>query len=152
MPIESPYMTCLPCYLIAVLFLPYLSSFPWYSLSKCAWLDLDLKNIRWNVSMSIESPCITWYFMPIVIYSILSPFPWYSLSKYALLWPWPLEWVMVKSKYASRKPKHDFPFTVKSHLCHICHLLRDNHIWTFQILPTSILYLEVEIEGQGHEK
>ena len=65
-------------------------------------LDHDLHN--WSRSythMSIENPYMTCYLMAIIISPYLSSLPRYSLCKCA--WPWPLEFFMVKCKYAKRK-------------------------------------------------
>ena len=65
---KSPYMTC---YFMAIAILPYVSSFPRYSLSKCAWhwhrpLDWALS----NVYILVESPCMTFHSLSIVTCTI----------------------------------------------------------------------------------
>ena len=45
------------------------------------------------------------------------------------------------------RPKYDFSVIADSSLFHISHRLWDNHIRTFEILPTSIFNLEIEVQG-----
>ena len=90
--------------------------------------------------------------MTIVIFTLyVTIYKKESLIKCA--WPWPLslDWATVKWKYAIRKPICNFPMIVNSNLHHICHRLRNNRIWTFEVLPTLISDLEID-DFKGHEK
>ena len=80
----------------------------------------------------------------------MSPFRRYWLSNCA--WPWhsPLEWSKVKCKYDIRKSIYKFLFIIDSNLYHICRRLRNNRIWIFEIFPTSIFDLEIQVQGHEH--
>ena len=49
----------------------------------------------------------------------------YSLSNYAWFWPWLLEWVNVKLKYANRKIIHDYAFDGNSSVCPTFHIFQE---------------------------
>ena len=78
-------------------------------------LDIDLwMKSRSNTLRSIESQYMTCYLMAIIIFTLsVNISKTFIVQIYMTLkytWPWTLEWVKVKCKYAKRLPIHDLLF------------------------------------------
>ena len=120
MPIEIPYMTW---YLMALVILPYLSSFPKFSLLKCTltwpWL-LELINVRRTY---VNRKAILHFLFDgnSNCYHIYHHFQDIHSLKCAWPWSWLLKWVKVTCKYVNRKARNDLLFDGDSIFYHICH-------------------------------
>ena len=71
-------------------------------------LHRDLLNeSRLNANIVIYRPCATSYFVSIVLLTL--SFIVYEIFtvETCIVWPWPIEWIKVKYKYANRKPIFD---------------------------------------------
>ena len=116
MTIESQYMT----FYFSAIIMFFLHNFQdihsWKYASPLPW---SLKWVKFNVNIIIESPCMTYYLMAILILPYLSLFSRHSLSK--LAWPWPLELVKVKCKYANRRTIPDLLVDSSINLYHLYH-------------------------------
>ena len=149
MPIASQYKTCYSTAMVS--FNPICHHLKDIHCRDMHDLDLDLWNWpRSNVNMPNESRYMTLFDVTSNCYPIWHHFQDIDCWNVPWSWPWPLESAKVKCKYTSRKPLYDFSIIVNSNFYHICHRFRDNHIWTVEILPTSVF--DLETEGQNHEK
>ena len=88
-------------------------------------------NSNFTVSVTVSKLFKIW--LPIrrlqLCFPYLAQITRYSLSKCALPWPWPLELVKFKCKYANRKPRHDLLSDGNGNFYSICHHYQDIHSW-----------------------